>query len=88
MFRHSSELQTTVELNFNHNHGINRADALKHRKPTAEIVKSLQTAFQSGITPGIALTNLKRNLKEQYGESYHLVAADRAICPDISFVYK
>lgn len=85
--KHSSEYQTTVMLNFNHNHGICRAEALKYRKPTTEVIKSLQTAFQNGITPGIALTNLKRDLKEQYGASYDLVAADRAICPDTSFVY-
>ena len=85
---HPPEMLTTININFCHNHGINRAEALKHRKPTSDVIKSLEAAFQKGITPGAALTNLKRNLREQYGKAYHHVAADRGICPDNNFVYK
>ncbi|CAL4236295.1 unnamed protein product [Meganyctiphanes norvegica] len=79
---HSSDLQTTINVKFCHNHGVNRAEALKYRKQQKEVVKALKKSFEKGITPALALANQKRNSKEEYGASYHLVAADRACsCP-------
>ena len=64
------------------------AEAMRYRDVAPETSNKLQTLFESGHSPSSALTTLKYDLQEEMGDSYVFAAADRSICPDLSFCFR
>ncbi|KAF0294193.1 hypothetical protein FJT64_008129 [Amphibalanus amphitrite] len=70
-----------------HNHAVDNAAALRHRR-VSELTKArLMELFQHHHSPSTALETLKLQLQEKHGSAYPSVAADRAIVPDRMAVY-
>ncbi|XP_043199331.1 uncharacterized protein LOC122369031 [Amphibalanus amphitrite] len=70
-----------------HNHAVDNAAALRHRR-VSELTKArLMELFQHHHSPSTALETLKLQLQEEHGSAYPSVAADRAIVPDRMAVY-
>lgn len=64
------------------------AEAMRQRDVAPETINKLQTLFQRGHSPSSALNTLKYDLQEEMGDSYIFAAADRSICPDLSFCFR
>ena len=79
---------TKIVLRYQHNHPILCADALKFRDVSDEAKDTLTNLFKRKYGPTQAVEALKHDLQVKFGEEYHLKAADRAICPDISFAHR
>ncbi|KAI5695941.1 hypothetical protein M8J75_005780 [Diaphorina citri] len=82
------EYPTIVNLSHNHNHRINVADAMIHRPVRDDIKEKFVQLFRNHHPPSRALHIHKQDLMEEYNEEYYKVAADSAICPPLSAVYR
>ncbi|KAK0147521.1 hypothetical protein N1851_012993 [Merluccius polli] len=70
-----------ITLKHTHHHLLMCAEAMRYRDVAPETSNKLQTLFESGHSPSSALTTLKYDLQEE-------MAADRSICPDLSFCFR
>lgn len=84
---HLPLLPAVVLLHFQHNHNIIAADALKFRSPSLEITEKFHLLFQAGHNPAKALAIHQEDLQQEHEDEFYSVAADRAICPDIQWVF-
>lgn len=76
-----------INLRNEHNHHLSCA-GLVRRDVSGETIEKLKQLFECGHTPSSALKELKHNLQVQEKDNYVNVAADRSICPDLSFCYR
>lgn len=81
------DFPTQVIIYFNHNHSSDSAEALKFRQPSSEVKEAFLKHFLSGLTPAKAYHLYNSELQEHYKDKYYVANADRAICPDIKWVY-
>ena len=79
------DFPTVVKLKHTHNHGINCADALRHRDVSQETREKLISLFHNKHSPTTALDAIKYELQVEHGEQYYMVAADRSMCPDLQY---
>ncbi|XP_050306888.1 uncharacterized protein LOC126743717 [Anthonomus grandis grandis] len=70
-----------------HNHLLESADVLRHRRPTKETEEKILELFAIGHSPSSALDLLKYDLQEEYGSEYNKIAADGALCPKLQWVF-
>ena len=66
---------------------MNSADVLKFRKPTEEVKEKYIKMFMAGFTPSKAYNEFNSELQEIYNDQYHIVAANRALNPNVRWVY-
>ncbi|KAJ8247335.1 hypothetical protein GJAV_G00245120 [Gymnothorax javanicus] len=85
---HLPKFAMVVNLEFTHNHGLNTADALKHRNVSEETVAASKGLYAKGHSPSSALNSFKMDLQTEHGPEYVLKAADRATCPDLQFCHR
>lgn len=76
-----------INLRNEHNHHLFSAGLLR-RDVSGETIGNLKKLFESGHTPSSALKELKHNLQVREKDNYVNAAADRSICPDLSFCYR
>ncbi|XP_030765421.1 uncharacterized protein LOC115889529 isoform X3 [Sitophilus oryzae] len=76
-----------IVIKHNHNHLLECADALRHRRPTKETEEKILNLFSKGHSPSSALDLLKYDLQEEYGDNYYRIAADGALCPNLQWVF-
>ena len=70
-----------------HNHLINCADVLRHRRPTEKTKEKVLELYAKGHSPSSALNMIKYDLQEEYGDEYYLYAADGSICPSSRYMF-
>ena len=71
-----------------HYHPIEAASALRHRKVGEAARARLLDLFAHFHSPSTALETYKAELQSEHGDDYPFISADRAILPDIDFVYR
>ena len=71
-----------------HNHGINTADALRHRDGSDGVRTKFLDLYKHGHTPASALQVHKMNLQLELDENHFQAAADRRQCPDSQWCYR
>ena len=86
--KYKEEYPLEITLDFEHNHSINSADALRYR-PVSENCKSkFFELFSEDCTPSSALAKYKEDMRARYTEDEftHLMA-DRSTVPDYFWVF-
>lgn len=81
-------LTFVVTVNYIHNHPLACADALRRNDVSEATEEKLRSLFEHGHSPSSALSLLKYDLQEEYGDNYIFASADRSICPDVQFCYR
>lgn len=76
-----------IYMNHKHNHRITCADAMRFRRPNAELKDMFLKLFHKGHSPSSALQCLKTDLQEEFGLDYYKAAADGARCPNVQWAY-
>ncbi|XP_037090397.1 uncharacterized protein LOC119110613 isoform X1 [Pollicipes pollicipes] len=71
-----------------HNHPKESAAVLKFRRVGEPARARLIALFEQHHTPASALHTLKAELQAEHGDNFAIVSADRAVLPDIQFVYE
>ena len=74
-----------VKINYEHNHSINSADAL--RPVSDEVKRELTVLFAEDHSSSSAYQTYKNQIVEQYGDNYLAVSAARSIMPEYFFVF-
>ena len=75
-----------LEIDFCHNHAINRAEFLKFRTVSDSTKRKYTQLFESGFSPSGAHSEVKREMKSQSSD-WPKLFADRSIVPSIFWVY-
>lgn len=78
---------TEIFIRNDHNHLIQCADVMRHRRPNAVTEEKVKKLFESGHSPSSAIEVIKFDLQEEYGSQYFTVAADGALCPSMQWMY-
>ncbi|XP_071484474.1 uncharacterized protein [Diadema antillarum] len=81
---HLQGFPTVILFNYNHNHNLQCAGALKYRDVSQETKDTLIDLFHRKYGPTAALEALKYELQVKH-PNYYKVAADRSVCPDIQY---
>ena len=71
-----------------HNHTVDSAAALKFRRVSAGTRERLVDLFRYHHSAASALETLKVQLQAELGDQYPTASADRAILPDLAYVFK
>ncbi|KAI0233583.1 hypothetical protein LSAT2_016173 [Lamellibrachia satsuma] len=66
----TTQYATTVTLNWEHNHEIVSADALRRRDVSGETRQKILELYRSGHSPSSALDTLKYDLHVEHGDDY------------------
>lgn len=82
------EHPTKIYLLFHHNHPIHAASALKHRDVSKETQTKIDQLLLNGYAPAAALEKFKFDLQLEDPVNYITISGDRALCPDLSWVYR
>ena len=77
-----------VNIHFDHNHSLNRAEYFKFLSVSDETAQYYTDLFSQGLLPGSAHARRKQFVKAEYPDSWPLQFADRSIVPSIFWVYK
>ncbi|CAG0884231.1 unnamed protein product [Darwinula stevensoni] len=85
---HAANLTMVVSMHHTHNHGINTADALRHRDVSDGVRTKFLDLYKHGHTPASALQVHKMDLQLELDENYFQAAADRRQCPDSQWCYR
>ena len=76
-----------VNINYNHNHSLNRADFLKYQTVSPDTKAAYTELFHQGVSPSAAHTEIKCRIKEEYPDTWPNKFADRSILPSVFWVY-
>ncbi|KAJ8261768.1 hypothetical protein GJAV_G00158190 [Gymnothorax javanicus] len=85
---HRLENPTQIVVKFEHNHPLNGASALKHRDVSEDAKAKIDHLLLDGYAPSAALEKFKFDLQLDDPDNYVTNSGDRAICPDLSWVYR
>ena len=77
-----------INIKFEHNHALNRAEFFKFLSVTEETKKHYMEMFQAGISPSSAHIERKRYIKSQFPDSWPKLFANRSQVPSTFWVYK
>ena len=77
-----------IKMSSKRNHPVMCADALRRRDVGEDVKLQLRTLFENGHSPSSAHNALQMDLQISEGPNYAFVAADRAVCPDLNFIYR
>ena len=81
------KFSTEVQIQYNHNHGIECSTAYKYF-PVSEETKSVFTQlFKSGYSASSAYNKYVKDLQIEHGENYIRISADRSILPDYKWTF-
>lgn len=70
-----------------HNHPIRASDALRHRRPSEEVVLKFTNLFKQGHSPSSALNTHKFDLQAESGSSYISASGDGSVCPSLKWCF-
>ena len=76
-----------ISLNYNHNHSIESAFAVKYHDVDSETKDAFKNLFEDGHSASSAYNEYKNQLMRKHGADYVTVSADRAIMPDYKWVF-
>ncbi|KAE8736590.1 hypothetical protein FOCC_FOCC017955 [Frankliniella occidentalis] len=76
-----------ITVNYLHNHRVECADSLRHRRPSLEVKSTILHLFEKKHSPASALTSLKNKMQVKFGDDYFKHAADGSECPTYKWVY-
>ncbi|KAK3921595.1 Protein FAR1-RELATED SEQUENCE 2 [Frankliniella fusca] len=70
-----------------HNHPLEAAANLKHRRPSDEVRHKFEELFRSGFSPSAALHTHQYDLQMRSGDDFFKVLADGLECPNLQWCY-
>ena len=76
-----------LKICFIHNHSLQRADFLKFKSVSLSTKSEYTQMFAEGFSPSGAHTEMKRRLKSEYPDDWHMRFSDRSVLPSIFWVY-
>ncbi|KAK3916852.1 Uracil phosphoribosyltransferase, partial [Frankliniella fusca] len=76
-----------VQIDHCHNHPLNAADSLRHRRPTPQVKEKFLEMFKNGHSPASALRTFQYDLQVEQGDDFWKVLADGALCPNEQWCY-
>ena len=76
-----------IVLDYNHNHSIESAFAVKYHKVHDEVKEAFHKLFDKNHSAASAFKEYKNHLMKIHGNEYVKVSADRAIMPDYKWVF-
>lgn len=85
-FRESAVHRIFFYQNHLHNHTKNCALTLKYKRIQPEIRKKFLIMFER-LNPQKAYSEQMNDLKNEYGEDFHLVKGNGSVCPKKKWVY-
>ena len=85
---HDNLYPCLIEIKNIHNHPLIAADSLNKRDVGNDVKEKLTEMFRNGHNASSALSAHKLDLQLVHGDQYPFIAADRALCPDLSFCYR
>lgn len=75
-------------IDFNHNHPIHGADALRFKKPSKEIEQKYLELFANGHKPSAAIRAYLTGLLLAHPDNYEELVGDRSVNPDYQWVFR
>ena len=76
-----------LKICFDHNHSLTRADFLKFKTVSLETKAQYTDMFESGFSPSGAHAEMKRRIRSEYLDDWHMRFSDRSVLPSIFWVY-
>ena len=76
-----------IVLDYNHNHSIESAFAVKYHNVHDEVKEAFNKLFNENHSAASAFKEYKNHLMQIHGNEYVKVSADRAIMPDYKWVF-
>ena len=76
-----------ITINYNHNHCIESANAVKYHDVNEETKMKFTELFENDHSASSAYQEYKNHLLKKHGENFVTVSADRAIMPDYKWVF-
>ena len=76
-----------LKIDFSHNHSLQRAEFLKYRSVNEDTKAAFSAMYQEGFTPSTAHKEMKRQIREEYPESWPQKFADKSKLPSIFWCY-
>ena len=80
------EFPLHVRLKYRHSHNIDTTIADSYHPVSTQTKLRFQEYFESGLSAAAAWRHHKSNLREEYQEKYADIEANRAFCPDYTWV--
>ena len=76
-----------LKIDFSHNHSLQRAEFLKYRSVNEDTKSAFSAMYQEGFTPSTAHKEMKRQIREEYPESWPQKFADKSKLPSSFWCY-
>ena len=76
-----------IQIHFVHNHALNRAEYLRYLSVSQATKDSFTDMFESDLTPGAALEEERRKIKEEFPESWPQHFADKSKLPGLFWAH-
>jgi len=70
-----------------HNHPLQAADAMRHRRPNQETRAFFLDSYKKGHSPSSALSTRQYDLQIQNPDNWFEILADGALCPNLQWCY-
>ena len=82
-----SEYPLVMRINFSHNHEIFRQDHKRFRNVSNYTKEVFVKMFEEDMTPSAAWEKHRKDIQENFPETYHTKLGDRFICPDYFWTF-
>lgn len=76
-----------LDIQHCHNHPLEAADSLRHRRPSDKVTEIFHNLFKSGHSPASALRTHQYDIQMEAGEEFYKVLGDGRECPNLQWCY-